>query len=1186
MKLSEPFFEEEYSLGVTVLSDTFLYKEIDATINKWLNLQKIIKESQSLENIINQQHIEKINQLKGYIHTYLNLKLKERKLYDDIKDIKLRTDWTILQAEKEYYLTEASGIYFGNAVMPIMNILSVIRDNYDYIPILVSLIDEEDTKQEVESLAEFLCNQFYTNILIPNPEQEELLICIYKLLEYEINKMDFANVDFFLDDSTFIGKLLTAFTKQKEINNFIVNLLSKVFNEIDKRYNLLIGLSLNDMKKYLQVKKDDVNRITYFLNMPNTPDSNKDENVLVKIPKTKINFKKQHVLEEEIFKEIEFLDKETVISQKKSLKDENSSFDDDENDENDENDEKEEVNMDYSNELTKNILSQKIQNTTNSQLKTLYSHLITELNVTYQNSNAFSNQTFFMTLNHRDFKQKKNQITKLYFKNFLFIQEQVDEIIQSLIDKIPTIPYSIRCICCMINILITRKFPFLPKYFRHSFIGKFLFNKYIFPVLSLENPNGLKKNLFSKNQLNCLKCIVSIISNANMCKLFDIYNDAEKTMFNYYLLDIIPILNIFYDKLVDMVLPKQLNEFINQSLNNINIRKESSFLFNENKSEKNPENEEKKENNKNCNNIKKEDYNYFSENTDEIIRLKSVCFNENDILFITHLINKNIEAFKHLPNFERVKKAMNERDIKNLAQIISEQKEKRKNKKLGNIVEKGYYTIFYEEDNKLLIEFKNMTKIETKGDKSLLWKIKDSIRTILGRLNLLNRKQYSYLNFAMSNEKFFSLINYTLKDFEDDNSDDNRVPLNWHSRFIVNNLNMLEKEYTIKDFEKIYEEMYAEEKEFLDKLRSFNPIINAREIMNINCVENAVENLNVQIKNLEKAKKQEKIKIFIINDKTEVCLNFTYNSKKLRGTIIKHDNLKDNNFEKYLSITTPDKCLHKEKEKMKFHIRGINDFIYKFKKSEGNFEILKLYIKEDIGKELKEEIEEPKHKVYKLFEDYYNILYNKLISDYIDFIKEENKGENKGETKSKELMDKIEDYIMQRIYQYVFPIEPLKGDTSFYELTKLYDAIPASYFKIKVDLPVEAIQESISYIKQLEEKAFSINEKMKCYKMILNNVNKINEFYCGKSGKSAEDQTPIYNYIILKSHPKRLISNINYINCFTYGRSGKDPTARLFTNNSFCSKNFIEEIKPETLNNSEEELNQKNSEESKKLIKV
>jgi hypothetical protein len=123
----------------------------------------------------------------------------------------------------------------------------------------------------------------------------------------------------------------------------------------------------------------------------------------------------------------------------------------------------------------------------------------------------------------------------------------------------------------MINILITRKFPYLPKYIRHSFIGKFLFNKCIFPVLSLENQNGLTKNLFSKNQINCLKCIVSIISNANMCKLFDIYNDVEKTMFNYYLLEIIPILNKFYDKLVNMVLPNQLNEFIKQSVNDVNI---------------------------------------------------------------------------------------------------------------------------------------------------------------------------------------------------------------------------------------------------------------------------------------------------------------------------------------------------------------------------------------------------------------------------------------------------------------------------------------------------------------------------------------------------------------------------------------------------------------------------------------
>ena len=60
------------------------------------------------------------------------------------------------------------------------------------------------------------------------------------------------------------------------------------------------------------------------------------------------------------------------------------------------------------------------------------------------------------------------------------------------------------------------------------------------------------------------------------------------------------------------------------------------------------------------------------------------------------------------------------------------------------------------------------------------------------RLNVLNMKQYSYLNFATSNEKFFLAINYTLKDLEgDDTFNDIKVPLSWHSKFIVNNLNQL-----------------------------------------------------------------------------------------------------------------------------------------------------------------------------------------------------------------------------------------------------------------------------------------------------------------------------------------------------------------------------------------------------------
>ena len=326
---------------------------------------------------------------------------------------------------------------------------------------------------------------------------------------------------------------------------------------------------------------------------------------------------------------------------------------------------------------------------------------------------------------------------------------------------------------------------------------------------------------------------------------------------------------------------------------------------------------------------------------------------------------------------------------------------------------------------------------------------------------------------------------------------------------------------------------------------------------------------------MEKAKKQEKFKVFIINDKTEVCVYIE--NEKIKTSIMKPFNFIDNNSEKekekekekYIRITTTDKCFHNNEEKGKFHIKGIIDFINKFKNSIGNFGILKQFIKEDIEKG------EPNHNIYRLLEDYYNILNNKLINEYKDFIKEENE--------SKEIMDKIEDYILQRTYQYVYPTMPLYKDFSFYELTKLYDWIPAKHFGVKADLPLEAYRDCIKYFIQMEEKAFCISEKIKCYQMILNNLNKINEFYYGNSGKTAEDQTPIYTYIVLKSHPKRLISNINYIKCFTDGKSNKDPTIELFKNNTLVSIDKISEITAKSLNITEDEFKKRNSESNNKF---
>ena len=75
------------------LTDSFFRKDINSIINKWLNLQKILKESQSLEKIIEKQHLDNYGQMKKYIHDFYKLKIKSRKIYKDTKSLNKNSEW-------------------------------------------------------------------------------------------------------------------------------------------------------------------------------------------------------------------------------------------------------------------------------------------------------------------------------------------------------------------------------------------------------------------------------------------------------------------------------------------------------------------------------------------------------------------------------------------------------------------------------------------------------------------------------------------------------------------------------------------------------------------------------------------------------------------------------------------------------------------------------------------------------------------------------------------------------------------------------------------------------------------------------------------------------------------------------------------------------------------------------------
>ena len=131
-------------------------------------------------NLVNSKQI--LANMKTYFKEYYTTKLDIRKTFDDIK--KLENDG--FDNIKELYIENNIIKVLLQATQPIKNLLFLFRNDYNYITKLVSLIEEQDKDEQIDSLAQLFCNQFYDNILIPNPEQEELLILIYKLFAEEI----------------------------------------------------------------------------------------------------------------------------------------------------------------------------------------------------------------------------------------------------------------------------------------------------------------------------------------------------------------------------------------------------------------------------------------------------------------------------------------------------------------------------------------------------------------------------------------------------------------------------------------------------------------------------------------------------------------------------------------------------------------------------------------------------------------------------------------------------------------------------------------------------------------------------------------------------------------------------------------------------------------------------------------
>ena len=1057
-------------------------QKAEKIVQKWLKLQKTIKEEITLEEVITKQQTDDFNYLKELFFKYYETKIKIRKEFEIIRSL----DKNIKNFTSEYYLEKNIESELCDTVGTIKNLLFLIRNNYDYITKIVSLIEETDEQEKVDSLVELFCNQFYDNILIPNPEQEELLILMYKLLEEEITPMNSASVDEFLSDNTFLGKFISSYINKRELKVFLKMLLNPLILSIENSGLECMDMSLQNINREVNKRKDE--RIS---------DKNFDA-WLREIPKTNINFKKYYMPGNEEMNE------DDVKEEKKD----------------DTKQEKIVYNSDYKEELTLDKIYNKITNEKNNDIKEIYLYQLEQIG---NDPDIFTNAGIKLVINDTYFQNNRQLILKKYFENFLFIKDKIDYLIQALIDRISTIPYTVRCICKVISLLMQKKFPSLPTFLRNSFIGKFIFDKCIFPVLSLENKNVMDSRIFSQNTKRCLNVIISVLSNANRCSLYPTTTDTEKTVFNYYLFEIIPLINKFYEKVIDIELPKTLEELIakvklkiEQNIDNKifhfrrkNIKRRIDPTKKEIEIKKEPEKSEEE--------IK---YNYFKNNDDEIMHLESICFSAQDILFILSLIQKKPKLFEGLPDYKFFSKTI---------ERIKAEDERLQNIVRKNGINKQFFIVFQEEKNLKLENLirNNSSNVSTfssiNQDSDIICKrIKFCIKTILKDLNLLNNKDYSYLNRAISTNKFFGAIKKTLNNITYSSGETDKIPLKWYGQYLYNNKKGLSKIYQNDDYEKLYIELLEEEENILKELKLFSSTIITRDGMNLRCAENLLDKVKYDLGDIEEAKKFVKIEKFIDTEKIEVCMRF------------KEEKDDKNSSEKLpmVIITDISECNHQKnatddndkKNKSLAHTLFIKDFINKFTDNSQNMDKnslnykLKIFSTEDIINS------ERKNGIFKTMKMYMNLVKKRIKEPII------NEGLFNDLPNIGEIAEKIEDHILRQIYKDVFPPEQ-KEDVIFYQRTKCLNWVTPEQLDIKT-IYINQLRFAIDSIKQIDE-ARSVLDKLDLIASAHTSVNNTIKFSSGKDDDSGQDEmTPILQYIILKAHPKRMHSNINYIKCF------------------------------------------------------
>lgn len=200
------------------------------------------------------------NMKKNYFDYYEN-KLKIKQAYESYGKLFAMSSQKEESADKlnAKVILDNKLSDLGDLELRVQNLLNKIRNNYSNLIFLIDHLSE-DNKTE---MAEFFSHFFFENILIQNPEFDEILIFCFILLEKEIDSLFTPSLDSFLEFS-FMGRFLKSLCRRLDIKNYLSLTLKDLIYELENQSENFMDIDLTVINEKIKTNKIDKSFFEYY----------------------------------------------------------------------------------------------------------------------------------------------------------------------------------------------------------------------------------------------------------------------------------------------------------------------------------------------------------------------------------------------------------------------------------------------------------------------------------------------------------------------------------------------------------------------------------------------------------------------------------------------------------------------------------------------------------------------------------------------------------------------------------------------------------------------------------------------------------------------------------------------------------------------------------------------------------